>query len=70
MHQLNFHPDAKDAILGPPAGPDYNGSNPSVRGNPGHNPFAVLSANFVLSVPGLEATTPVACNGVPLRNEP
>ena len=53
MWQLNFNPDAKHAIVGPPSGGDYAGANPSVRGNPGHNPFAAEMATFVLDVPGL-----------------
>lgn len=58
-YQLNFNPDAKDAILGPPSGGNYAGANSSIKGNAGHNPFAAQTATFVLSVPGLAATTPV-----------
>lgn len=58
-YQLNFNPDAKDAILGAPSGGDYSGANGSIKGNPGHNPFAAQLATFVLSVPGLEDTTAV-----------
>ncbi|MCI0491526.1 MAG: PEP-CTERM sorting domain-containing protein [Planctomycetes bacterium] len=62
VHQLSFHPDAKDGILGPPSGvgPDYSDANGSIKGNPGHNPFAAEMAVFELSVPGLEATTPIS----------
>lgn len=56
-YQLNFNPDAKDGILGPPSGGNYAGANPSIRGNAGHNPFAAQVATFVLSVPGLAANT-------------
>lgn len=58
-YQLNFNPDAKDAILGPPSGGDYSGANGSIKGNAGHNPFAALMAVFELSVPQLAANTPV-----------
>jgi hypothetical protein len=58
-HQLNFNPNAKDSIIGPPTAGSYNVANPSVKGNGGHNPFAAESAVFVLSVTGLEANTPI-----------
>lgn len=58
--QLNFHPNAKDSILGPPIAGSYASANPSVRGNPGHNPFVGETAVFVLSVPNLEASTSVS----------
>lgn len=59
-YQLNFNPDSKDAIIGPPTLGSYSLSNGSIRGNAGHNPFAAEMAEFVLSVPGLEVDTPVA----------
>ncbi len=61
LHQLNFHPDAEDGILGPPSGdgPDYSAANGSIKGNAGHDPFAAEMAVFVLSVPGLETSTPI-----------
>jgi hypothetical protein len=61
VHQLSFHPDAADGILGPPSGvgSNYSGANNSIQGNPGHNPFAAEMAVFELSVPELEATTPI-----------
>jgi hypothetical protein len=58
--QLNFNPNAADSIIGPPSGGDYSGANGSVKGNAGHNPFAAETAEFVLSVPGLEAHTSIA----------
>ena len=58
-YQLNFNPDAKDAILGPPSGGNYSGATNSIKGNGGHNPFAALMAVFELSVPQLAANTPV-----------
>lgn len=56
-YQLNFNPNARDAIIGPPSGGTYAGANGSIKGNPGHNPFAAQTATFVLSVPGLAAST-------------
>jgi len=58
-YQLNFNPDAKDAIIGPPTMGSYSLANSSIKGNAGHNPFAAEMAVFVLSVPGLEVDTPV-----------
>lgn len=58
-YQLNFNPDAKHAILGPPTAGSYSGANGSIKGNPGHTPFTAQVATFVLSVPNLEANTPV-----------
>jgi hypothetical protein len=58
-YQLNFHGDAKDSIVGPPMAGSYATANRSIRGNPGHNPFAAETAAFVLSVPDLEDDTPV-----------
>jgi hypothetical protein len=55
MWQLNFNPDAANAIVGPPSGGSYAGSNPSVRGNPGHNPYAAEMAVIELNVPGIES---------------
>ena len=57
--QLNFNPDAKDAIIGPPTAGSYGGASGSIKGNAGHTPFAAEMAEFVLSVPNLEANTPV-----------
>jgi hypothetical protein len=59
-YQLNFNPNAKDAIIGPPTAGSYSGANSSIKGNNGHNPFAAEMAVFELSVPGLEADTPVS----------
>jgi hypothetical protein len=53
VFQLNFTPNAKDAIIGPPTAGTYAGANGSIKANGGHNPFAALTANFELSVPGL-----------------
>ncbi len=53
MFQLNFNPDAKDGIIGPPSGGDYSGANGSINGNAGHNPFAAEMAVFELNVPGI-----------------
>jgi hypothetical protein len=58
--QLNFNPNAADSIIGPPSGGDYSGANGSIKGNAGHNPFAAETAEFVMSVPGLESNTPIA----------
>ncbi|MGE3641265.1 MAG: hypothetical protein AB7G28_22095 [Pirellulales bacterium] len=58
-YQLNFNPDAKDSILGPPSGGNYAGANGSIKGNNGHNPFAAQTATFQLSVPGLTSGTKV-----------
>ena len=53
VYQINFNPNAKDAIIGPPTAGSYAGANGSIKGNAGHNPFAALEAKFELSVPGL-----------------
>lgn len=53
VYQINFNPNAKDAIIGPPTAGSYAGANSSIKGNAGHNPFAGLEAKFELSVPGL-----------------
>lgn len=58
--QLNFTPGADDAIIGPPTAGSYAGANGSIKGNAGHNPFAAEMAEFLLSVPNLEANTPVS----------
>jgi hypothetical protein len=58
--QLDFNPDAKDAIIGPPTSGSYLNANGSIKGNPGHNPFAAQTATFVLSVPGLMDGTPLS----------
>jgi hypothetical protein len=56
-YQLNFNPDATDAILGPPTSGSYASANNSIDGNNGHNPFVAQTASFVLNVPGLTTTT-------------
>jgi len=61
-YQLNFNPDAKDAIIGPPAMGSYSLADDSIKGNAGHTPFAAEMAVFQLNVPGLEADTPVEVN--------
>jgi hypothetical protein len=63
-YQINFNPNAKDAILAPPFGsvPNYSGSNASVRGNPGHNPYAAQLATFIFNVPGMTAASQVNIN--------
>jgi PEP-CTERM motif len=58
--QLNFNPNADDAILGPPSGGNYAGANGSIKGNAGHNPFAAEVGTFVLSVPGLTSGSSVS----------
>lgn len=58
-YQLNFNPNAKDSIIGPPSGGNYAGATGSIKGNAGHNPFAAQIATFVLSVPNLAAGTKV-----------
>ena len=45
-YQLNFNPNAEDAILGPPTAGSYSGANGSIKGNAGHNPFAAEMAVF------------------------
>jgi len=59
-YSLNFNPDAKDAVIGPPSSGSYAGASGSINGNGGHNPFAAQVAQFVLSVPNLEANTPIS----------
>jgi hypothetical protein len=58
--ELNFTPDAKDGLIGPPTAGTYAAANGSIKDNGGHNPFAAQVAGFVLSVPGLEANTPLS----------
>jgi len=53
VYQLNFTPNAKDSIIGPPTAGSYAGANGSIKDNGGHNPFAAEEAQFELSVPGL-----------------
>jgi hypothetical protein len=57
--QLNFNPNSKDSIIGPPTAGSYATAGPSIKDNNGHNPFAAQVAKFQLSVPGLEANTPL-----------
>lgn len=59
VYQINFNPNAKDAIIGPPTAGSYAGANGSIKGNAGHNPFAAEEAKFELSVPGLAPTSVV-----------
>ena len=59
-YQLNFNPNARHAIIGPPDGGDYSTANGSIQDNNGHNPFAAEMAVFELSVPGLEDDTPIS----------
>jgi hypothetical protein len=53
VFQLDFTPNAKDSIIGPPTAGNYAGANGSIKANGGHNPFAAEEAQFELSVPGL-----------------
>jgi hypothetical protein len=58
LWQLNFHPNARHAIAGPPVGGTYD-ANRSVAGNPGHNPYVAEMAVAQLNVPGIgDATAP------------
>jgi hypothetical protein len=59
-YSLNFNPNAKDAVLGPPMSGSYSGANASIKGNNGHNPFAAQVAEFLLNVPGIQANTPIS----------
>jgi hypothetical protein len=59
VHQINFNPNAKDAIIGPPTAGSYAAANGSIKGNAGHNPFAAEVATFELSVPGLAPNSAV-----------
>src|SRR5262245_27013758 len=68
-YQLNFNPNAKDSIIGPPSGGNYAGANESIKDNNGHNPFAALTAQFVLNVPNLENNTPFTIKGVRFGTE-
>lgn len=52
-YRLEFHPNAKHAIIGPPEGAIYSSANPSIKANNGHNPFVGETAEFQLTVPGL-----------------
>jgi PEP-CTERM motif len=58
-YQLDFSPDASDAILGPPSGGNYAGANSSIDGNNGHNPFGALTATFTITGNALTANTPI-----------
>jgi hypothetical protein len=55
--QLNSHPNAEDAIIGPASGGNYAGASQSIRGNPGHNPFAAEMIIAQLNVPGLSGAS-------------
>ena len=57
-YRLDFNPDSKDAIIGPPTGGNYSGGNGSIKGNAGHTPFAAEMGTFTFSVPNLAANTP------------
>lgn len=59
VYQINFNPNAKDAIIGPPTAGIYAAANGSIKGNAGHNPFAAEQAEFELSVPGLQSNSSV-----------
>lgn len=55
-YRLDFNPNAKHAIIGPPnapAGVLYSSANGSIKANPGHNPFVGETAEFQINVPGL-----------------
>jgi hypothetical protein len=57
---LDSHPDAEHSIIGPATNGNYASASRSIRGNPGHNPFAAEMAIATLNVPGLgSATGPV-----------
>jgi hypothetical protein len=58
IHELDFNPDAKHAIIGPPTAGSYSGATGSIQSNNGHDPFVALTATFVLDVDGLLDTTP------------
>ena len=55
--QLDSHPDAKNAIIGPASQGDYGDANRSVRGNPGDNPYAAQTVIATFNVPGLSSIT-------------
>jgi hypothetical protein len=57
-YQLNFNPNAKNAILAPPSIATYT-ANSSINGNPGHNPFVAVTGTFLLNVPGMTNATNV-----------
>jgi hypothetical protein len=60
-YQLEFHPDAKNAIIGKAeADGDYSTANGSIKGNSGHNPFAALSAAFRLTDPAITSATTIS----------
>lgn len=65
VYQLDFNPNAEFAIVGPADGEtaltlgSYAGSNGSIAGNPGHNPFTAKSATFTLSSPQITAGTTI-----------
>ncbi|MGN6370801.1 MAG: XDD4 family exosortase-dependent surface protein [Phycisphaerae bacterium] len=63
--QIDFHPDAADALIGPATGgTDLSAgvytANGSILGNAGHNPFAAETATFTLTNPELLSTTSVS----------
>ena len=57
--QLDFSPDAKDALLGPPSGGNYSGADASIKNNAGHNPFAALTPTFTITGAGITANTTI-----------
>jgi hypothetical protein len=72
--QLDFNPDAKDALVGPADGEStvnsvagiYN-TNGSISGSPGHNPYAAEMGTFTLTS-GLIVPTTTVSNVVFLYN--
>jgi len=58
VFELRFNPDAKHAIIGPAqADGTYSKANSSVRGNPGHNPYADGTADFRVTATGISSDT-------------
>ena len=58
-YQLDFSPDATDAILGPPSSGSYAGANSSIKGNAGHNPFAAITPIYVVTGAGITTNSTI-----------
>jgi hypothetical protein len=56
---LDFNPGATKAIIGNGGSGNFSG-NGSINGNPGHNPFTLGTAHFVLNIPGVTSSTTIS----------
>ena len=57
---LNGTNTPEHTIIGVPNGSSYSNANSSIAGNGPHNPFLANSVTFVLSVPGVTASSTIS----------